>query len=570
MEKFRERKMAMMRTHKQNVESRLKREPVFLQPVHSKVLRAEGRKTCLEPDWYTENIYSNLSIDNSDDDKRRVFAAATAATFLNTSSNDDESDDLFILASKSPKRHGGYPKSSSCCFGATTEKPIVRRNISKSHSFSTPRGTKYDFVEMAEYNNGRTPLYRMCDREGCMSETCFTRELKPPPPSSNQYVMNEWDVRNKNYQHNDLFNDADVFSYDDDEYPAQRRDSLEQLFKAERTKMVLRNKFEKLNKYTDDFLDDYNRSFDDILRVTEYSSPNYYHPTATAAGGVGTNKNIILDIKPSKYDDSASESTDTDVELDDFYFDFEKYWTELKKKQMDADINRNTYKKSKEVNKLNNLDALNGNDCYDIDVGDECDVCDEELLEDEDAIVAAPEFAPSPYRRRRGRHRHSNAFSLLNNIFSIYKPNKYSPLNCHQPGTTQTTTNTIATDKNNRLKSIKSNKLSLLSSTARPLGVYPSICKSSTSRPLMIGSEPAFMHASSLDLPQFQIIPQKTGLKISPLYQSYPESSYNTTSATRHHHHHHHRRNHHFDRLRTSNGKPKYKLKSTTRPLTFW
>lgn len=173
MEKFRERKMAMMRTHKLNVESRLKSAPLFLQPVHSKVLRAEGRKTCLEPNWYTENIYSNQSIDNSDDDKRRQFLKSAAA-LAPPSSADDESDDLFLLAATSPKRRGGYPKSSSCCFGAATEKPTVRRNISKSHSFSTPRGTKYDCFEAAQ-----PPRYRICDREGCMSETCFTRDVKP-------------------------------------------------------------------------------------------------------------------------------------------------------------------------------------------------------------------------------------------------------------------------------------------------------------------------------------------------------------------------------------------------------
>jgi len=97
-----------------------------------------------------------------------------------------------------------------------------------------------------------------------------------------------------------------------------------------------------------------------------------------------------------------------------------------------------------------------------------------------------------------------SALSLINNIFSIYKPNKYSPENCQM---------------NYESKPEPCKKMNV-PSTHRPLGAatvhpYPphDYMHSSMKRPLLV----------SADQPHFKIIPEKTGLKISPLmsYEDY-------------------------------------------------
>lgn len=585
MERYRERKMTLMKIHKINVESRMKggigrKKNGFLhQPVHQSPFKHEGRKISLDPNWYTENIYSNQSIDNSDEEKKRKRILS------DLNGNRDESDDLFIIDLK-PRNDRRYPKSSSCCFATIDTQPP----IPKSHSFCTARGSKYNFFEFAEYasnnaktcnnkpslNNGKNCNYygctaaggdgvnsstvdarfsRICDREGCVNETCFAKDLKPVRNNDGTSNLSQ---RNKNtiIDTNDLFNDADIFSFDDDdssaaaygggncscggggaggEQPQQRTttndvydNGLDKLYKTERSKILLRNKFDRLNKYTDDFTDDYNKSFDDLLRVTEYTSPNYV--------GASNKNDLCMDIKPSKYDDSDSESVNTDVELDDFTFDLEKYWNQLEKND-DVDINRNMLTaKDKSVSKLD-LDLLNANDPY------------PDLAQKLHASSLSDNFpiSSSPYHhyRHHGLHaRDRNAFSLLNNIFSIYKPNKYSPLNCHQQ---------LEETKNNRLKSLKVMKVNALSST-RPLGIprSPSVPPyiSSGSRPLVIYDTPPplsmlpDLSPTLMDRPRFQIIPHKTGVKVTPLYRL--EYDHGLT------------------------GKHKYKLKSNVRPLTFW
>uniref|UniRef100_A0A336K301 CSON012985 protein n=1 Tax=Culicoides sonorensis TaxID=179676 RepID=A0A336K301_CULSO len=582
-EKFRERKMAMMRAHKQNVEQKLKAERHFsrqqstdknllLQPIHKDIVKHEGRRTSLDSNWYTENIYSNQSVDNSDDDKiRKKFHFC----HLDLNGNDDESDDLFIINFKprkdSPSKSNAtpstrYPKSNSCCFCTQSPDHPLFSNISKSHSFSTARGYKFPTAEMSElYNTPRklrvnTQNTNLLFNEDSLNEySRNSRHGRKNNEKSNQKIennyidyntINEWELKSKStasINHNEIYNDTDIFSYDSDVASesqdlgasAVHDNGLNQLFKTERSKIMLRDKFDKLNKYTDDFMDDYNKSFDDILRVTEYTLPN--------------KNNIRLAIKPSKYDDSSSDiSTDTDLELDDFNFDFEKYWMDLEKNK-DLDINRNTLSKknilksTKNVNveRYNTTDSLKRN-LNEIGGYDELNQklvlsgINNESYVKTDETLGDPALAE--YRDSIGRN---HRFSLLNNIFSIYKPNKYSHLNCQQS----------LIEKNNRIKSLKLTKKINRSSALRPLGETLTrsrnqnpVFMSSCNRPLMIASSPPFLPSPhpTRDQARFQIIPEKTGLKISPLYRLDYEHGLN-------------------------NRKHKYSyLKSTTRPLTFW
>lgn len=85
-----------------------------------------------------------------------------------------------------------------------------------------------------------------------------------------------------------------------------------------------------------------------------------------------------------------------------------------------------------------------------------------------------------------------SALNLINNIFSIYKPNKYAAQNCHY---------------NNETKPEPCKKMNV-PSTRRPLGAPHSEYMHSMKRPLIVSTEQ----------PHFKIIPEKTGLKISPFY----------------------------------------------------
>lgn len=114
-----------------------------------------------------------------------------------------------------------------------------------------------------------------------------------------------------------------------------------------------------------------------------------------------------------------------------------------------------------------------------------------------------------------------SALSLINNIFSIYKPNKYSPENCQL---------------NYESKPEPCKKMNV-PSTRRPLGAV----SSNISHGLGHGHE--YLHSSmkrpllvSADQPHFKIIPEKTGLKISPLlaYDEYGggDKSHHRLSST--------------------------------------
>lgn len=111
----------------------------------------------------------------------------------------------------------------------------------------------------------------------------------------------------------------------------------------------------------------------------------------------------------------------------------------------------------------------------------------------------------------------TGAISLINNIFSIYKPRKYSPVNCRAAATT------VLSGGHHKSGTIS--KCMNVPSTVRPLGAPYNDFMTSMKRPLTItptcytskrtwgGPSP------TVDQPYFKIIPEKTGLKISPLYR---------------------------------------------------
>uniref|UniRef100_A0A182N9N3 SH3 domain-containing protein n=1 Tax=Anopheles dirus TaxID=7168 RepID=A0A182N9N3_9DIPT len=744
-EKFREKKMEMMKAHKYNVEHRLKydNQERILYRHHFNyypVKRPRPRKTSLEPNWYTENIYSNQSIDNSDGELGVGFGARVMPQMSGASGGRDingnmsmtelEDDGIFTIDGHFERRHN-YPKSSSCCFGVNRMHDIDELGdggeregwkerypkIPKSYSFSTSRSmgagfnmaklynrNSFEMPEFPSHRQRRQPdggraIVRMCDREGCFNETCFSKDEKNCYNNNNLHsnnsstnnnnvinnnnnisyrhnnnnIISEWNLRNRNNlrigsggdpiaprpqyvmeEDFDLFDDDDEEVEDEEEEEEQEEvesdlntlyaedrhsiacgdyggvtrelyghpsrvgaSHVADLYRAERSKQLHRGRLDRVAKYADvEYSDDYRRSFEDFFNQNCCIDRNHRQlqncgQFLRKAPVTSAKNKSMLEVKPpNRFDDTSSDSTD--LELDDFNFDFEKYWEELEKpsptspseleERKSAGRSAMAGSKTAPSKKVKNVNLSR---CYNngtvIDIYHDDDPYHRDHYHYREDAGKTNNYGSNhrhrvnaPSRNKGSRHKvypadrdkrlhadsvegkvsssatshepttvktldgtdnaistNSNAISFLNNIFSIYKPNKYSPLNCHV--------------EQNYLKNIPAKKMNIVaSSAARPLGATSdrrpatnSGDPSSTKRPLTVHpTKPSMASVASAARrsaarpptstkdPQarFQIIPDKTGVKISPLYRLDAQD---------------------YRRAR-------YKLKSTSRPLSFW
>ncbi|GAB0098186.1 hypothetical protein DMENIID0001_138950 [Sergentomyia squamirostris] len=579
-ERFRESKLEAMRLHKYNVERRMRYDCNSDKRYWSQrqdKLKRYPKQEALHPSWYTDNIYSNQSVDEDEDFRgdfrggRRFRTPGYGRRDIN-GNNDDDRYTFIPIKPTTPTRYGEYkyPKSSSYSFGGSYDKP--RTMVPKSHSFSvaqcspkirddrkTPREEM--LFRRRNYSYGETypsNYTRICDRDGCVNDSCLTKEGNSSVRNdlhrdeSDEDDLGFWRFKRfkdralkglrsrKFFYGDDLNDDSSVYEdalIDPNENTRRRSsfvDEMEQLICCDRPKA------KRLSLYDED------SSYLDYRLSTKTKS--------------------MLEVKPpNKYDDTSSDSTD--IELDDFNFDFEKYWEELDKSPTpleeefqfkNSNIVGRPKVKNSNVERYNNGSLIEG----------ALPSAEELLLYEPPPPILKPPSAsldpPPPYinnlaygeeyaggfyppptpvhklphfthkvypELHSAHHKYtnfypqeafvqspppSNAISLINNIFSIYKPNKYSPLNCH----TQ------------QIKPEPCKKI-LMPSTFRPLGEHGFL--TSAKRPLMVKPEPGHEQA------QFKIIPEKTGLRISPLYR--------------------------FEF--GSGAKKKLKLKSTARPLLF-
>ncbi|XP_055687905.1 uncharacterized protein LOC129792639 [Lutzomyia longipalpis] len=590
-ERFRESKLEAMRQHKYNVERRMRydcnTDKRYWSQRHDK-LKRYPKQEALDPSWYTDNIYSNQSVDEEED--FREFGGGRRMRNAYGRRDVNGNDDRFTfmpIKPTTPTRYGEYkyPKSSSYSFGAESYEGGKRQRamVPKSHSFSVGqtspkchrdaqkredfqyRRRNYSYVEGA----GSFPpsFMRICDRDGCVNESCLAKGNNPmnirndlhrvEDSEDDDFPLGMWrlkrhlrekalaakQARSRRYYYGEeLSHNDDSSVYEDAQVDCNDRrrrssfvDEMEQLICCDRPKVTKRSVYD-----------------DDVYPMSDYR--------------YGTKTKSMLEVKPpSKYDDSSSGSTD--IELDDFNFDFEKYWEELDKSPSpeediqfkNSNIVGRPKVKNSNVERYNNGSLVEG-----IPTAEEL-----LLYEPPPPILKAPSASldppqpegyinnlgysepyvpafyppPTPVHKlpqfthkvypemHPAHHKYtnfypqeayvqspppSNAISLINNIFSIYKPSKYSPLNCH----TQ------------QIKPEPCKKI-LMPSTIRPLGEHSFL--TSVKRPLLVKP------MSTQEQAQFKIIPEKTGLRISPLYR--------------------------FDF--GSGAKKKLKLKSTARPLLF-
>lgn len=486
---------------------------------------------------------------------------------------------------------------------------------------------------------------RACESEGCFNEACLVKNVNNSQNISINNniinnnnlnaarIINEWDIRNKNCNYRDFNGNSrrypprnqhyrdtlidDYFEEDDfllndsgllfeDFYRAQRyhyerpnfrrpyyysmrrnNRELNDLFRNERKKILIRNKFDKLNKYSEEFADDYKKSFEDICTHEHMNNyPNAHKnnedsaksKNSTMKPSIIKNKSMLEVKPPDKYDDTESDSTD--IELDDFNFDFEKYWEELEDKQLSTSSTPDIEEQIEQNNNLKNQFDTNNNPVkvknVNVDRYNNADFVETPAL---DSIPnnqrSSTNHPPSSNKigpedninviNNNTQENRQNSMNLLNNIFSIYKPSKYSPLNC-------------STKQHDYFMKILPPKKINISSTARPLGIVttPNLNSdqefASLKRPLLLKdsmdtpSSPTMLSPTydattplyypsddNLEQPKFQIIPNKTGLKISKLYQfDYSNLNGNRCNNV------------------NINSKSKNKLKSTARPLLFW
>ncbi|XP_037902768.1 uncharacterized protein LOC119646397 [Hermetia illucens] len=236
-----------------------------------------------------------------------------------------------------------------------------------------------------------------------------------------------------------------------------------------------------------------------------------------------------IEVKPPEKYDEYSTSDSTGVDLEDFNFDFEKYWEEIENESSPVEMkaqkkySKKGYEDKSSKSRHYRDDSRSISKCSEVEGAQ----IKQDLLS---GMLSPPNngYRPANYHSRskfsapfrrfsfkvfpKSINTHDNIYmqrhckqdyadrplNLINNIFSIYKPNKYLPMNCYQ----------FNNDKPFFLK--KSEFMNHVLQCEESRNEYVTSIK----RPLIV----------TADQPRFEIIPRKTGLRVSPLYDSgYPQ-----------------------------------------------
>lgn len=642
-EHFRESKLEKMRAHKANVERRMRGDNDGSRMYWSQrtdKLKRYSRHETLDPSWYTDNIYSNQSIDMDEGAEEDDYFAENEkfdryfTHNLDYGGGVDGDENMFFERQRGRLAHSdvefNYPKSRSCCFGGGYDERPKPQLMPKSSSFSVAgrcdraRRSSRERRALENLDNGNNidgGGYRKyycwqngegdCDKERGVKEIYHIDRDRDIYKKSKNDIMMETQQTNANcvrnirniwrrHDHckNNIINEIngnfieDFGDYSLDSKKKQRGFNNHQFVEeylivhdTAKPTMTERHRDYYVNMKRRDSLDHlYDESVKLLNDEEDEDNSNLLLEELSLSHVPNTRTKSLLEVKPpNRFDDTSSDSTDLD--LDDFNFDFEKYWTELDKvtssavtsHQYDLDYHNNnvndchahaSVSKEKNINvdkynngqridinlnersndddaghlmhsyKQNILDLLhspthtvrsrylankrneNASRNHSTYHGHEDDAYHRSRIGIENAVSSDlathelyasldPDLPAINNNRRninvRGRHQNNPALSLINNIFSIYKPKKYSPVNCRS-----------------RTKPEILSKSMNVPSTVRPLGAPYDDFMTSMKRPLTI-TPPRFngsrTFSATIDQPYFKIIPEKTGLKISPLYR---------------------------------------------------
>lgn len=657
-EEFREKKLAEMKQHKINVEQRMQMSRNIDSQMYwsqrADKLKRYPKHEALHPSWYTENIYSNNSIDLETDD------------FLCPDDQYDPNDhdrEIFHRKNAHIDTGYGYPKSRSCCFGSGYDERPKTVLMPKSSSFTgtSTRGmsnyhTMYStveeksFVEVRRQYNNRNNF----NRSGLKKFYCWENDGQQNMDKHDSYATDSHNFDNNCYMKN-----SEVYQIERDRSYYNKPNIDIQDVRATTNANYIRNiwhnrnrssslyKVQNVNEINGNYLNEFSsmpyerrhqemyghQPFEEEYLIIHQNKPNINIYSARKSfdepGSVSRrqsdhsnemypgesdpfnekcsysnrdksrkcvdmtmayseqsrhrSKNMLEVKPPNRYDDSSSDSTIDD--LYDFNFDFSNQFdldyrnnnssncepSSFKEKNVNVDA----YSKYRKCN-MESMDDTD-NDLNDVDFDDNNSQSDDKDEDKDEDInfnsLASPrhdrahyqspsnnllsnrsaydrfydnysspnEFYPtigdnnnqditSPNRNRNSLinkdlndnkiYNNNNLdsmddgngnlnISLINNIFSIYKPRKYSPVSgLTKSMNVPSTVRPLGAPCNDFLTSMK-----------RPLTITPS-CFTTQKRNWIVPS------SASMDQAHFKIIPEKTGLKISPLYRFGYEDDY--------------------------------------------
>lgn len=412
-EEFREKKLIDMKRHKFNVERRMKTscniDSQMYWSQRTDKLKRYPKHEALHPSWYTDNIYSNQSVDLENDDlfsNNEKFDDFYPHHFYGLN---DYDRDLF-QHKKTHVKHididtgYSYPKSRSCCFGSGYDerpKPIL---MPKSNSFvaTVSRGVnniqsvlstveEEKFLRLRRHHNNRNDTNQISLRKlycwenerqhSLEKDEMIVSEMRQVAESErNTYKKPNIDILDathspvnanciRNIWHNSMrdstsykINNDNINLNNDnglDEYSVGpfemsdkkliRRESEFHLPLDEEYLIINRNQEHSSRRESNesqismnyhsnvvndqllDFNDNENMKLLNIDDDVDDSTNQFYSNNNFSRHVRCRHKSkSMLEVKPpNRYDDSSSDSTDLD--LDDFNFDFEKYWNELDK-----------------------------------------------------------------------------------------------------------------------------------------------------------------------------------------------------------------------------------------------
>lgn len=415
-EDFREKRLAEMKQHKINVERRMQCSSnldgqLYWNQRHDKLKRYPKYET-LHPTWYTENIYSNNSIDLEISDE--YYGNADRFDSSNYGNNDYERD-LFHRQKTHAAHHDGgyqYPKSQSCCFGSGYDerpKPIL---IPKSSSFTTSRDVN-NFRPIEEerfirrekrlanndrrglrkfycWENDRQPDDEYCGKNAEVYHIDRDRYKKPSAGNNPNYIRNVWQYRNAGPTHykgniNEI-NGNYLDDYNHVTYLKRRPDNrlpFDEDYLIVHQQKPNVNLYSARNSFDEDPLSASRRQSyhsNDLYTsdIDLYNDRMYGLNRVHASDRQNIKSKSMLEVKPpNRYDDSSSSDSTMD-DLYDFNFDFaNQYDMDYRnnnggaKNFIEKNINVDNYAKYQK-NAMDLADDLNGlssdNELNDIDI----------------------------------------------------------------------------------------------------------------------------------------------------------------------------------------------------------
>lgn len=337
-EEFREKKLAEMKQHKINVERRMQTscniDGQMYWSQRADKLKRYPKHEALHPSWYTENIYSNHSIDLETDE-----------FFYNDDQfgPNDYDRELFHRKKTHLDTGYGYPKSRSCCFGSGYDERKKTVLMPKSSSFTgtSSRGvsnirTTYStveeesFLEVRGQNNNHNNR-RNTNRSGLRKFYCWENDRHHSIDKDELYARNAHHLDDDCYTKN-----AEIYQIERDRnYFKKPNINIDDAHATNYIRNIWHNrnlssslyKVQNVNEINGNYLEDYNNMPYDMEQKRHRHDLDGHHPFEEEYLIIHQNKpNINLFSGRNSFDDSGSVSRRQSYHSNEIYpCDLESY-----------------------------------------------------------------------------------------------------------------------------------------------------------------------------------------------------------------------------------------------------